>query len=111
VIEHVQDPEGMLEESARILRRKGLLVIITPDPFMEKVASAVGLPKEAGHQNTFSLKEPGEIIQKSGFAVLDTYKFMFSPVGFPAEKAIEKIMGLVGLEWLMANQMLVARKL
>jgi len=35
---------------------------------------------------------------------------MFSPIGFPAEKTIEKIFGPLGLRLVMANQLLVARR-
>lgn len=110
VIEHVSEPETMLRECARVLRLGGLLIITTPDPLMEHLASAVGLLKESGHQYTFKLAELVRLVQGHGFEVLEARKFMFSPVGFPAEKAIERILLRLGLRFLMANQLLVARK-
>jgi hypothetical protein len=48
--------------------------------------------------------------RENGYTVLEQTKFMFSPVGFPAEKTIEKIFGPFGLRLVMANQLLVARR-
>lgn len=110
VIEHVSDASGMLRECARMLRSGGLLVLTTPDPFMERVASTIGVLQEAGHQRTFNLAELRQFVEDSSFVVLEARKFMFSPVGFPAEKVIERVLGLLGLSLVMANQLLVARR-
>ena len=56
------------------------------------------------------MKELRSMAQESGLNVLESRKFMFSPVGFPAERVIERLLGPVGLNLLMANQLLVARK-
>lgn len=110
IIEHVPDPPAMMRECGRVLRRGGLLVITTPAPFMEKVASALGIWKEGGHDTTLNLKQLSQMAHENGYTVLEQTKFMFSPVGFPAEKTIEKIFGPIGLNLVMANQLLVARR-
>lgn len=110
IIEHVPDPPSMMRECGRLLRPGGLLVITTPAPFMEKVASALGIWKEGGHDTTLNLKQLSQMARENGYTVLESSKFMFSPIGFPAEKTIEKILGPIGLRLVMANQLLVARR-
>ncbi|PWT88793.1 MAG: hypothetical protein C5B54_10035 [Acidobacteria bacterium] len=110
VIEHVPDPDGMMRECARILRTGGLVIITTPAPLMEKVSSALGILKEAGHHMTLNLKQLRKMAEKAGLTVVEASKFMFSPIGFPAEKTIEKVFGPLGLRLVMANQLLVARR-
>ena len=110
IIEHVPDPPAMMREMGRALRKGGLMVITTPAPFMEKVAEALGIWKEGGHDTTLNLKQLRQMARENGFTVLEASKFMFSPIGFPAEKTIEKIFGPLGLRLVMANQLLVARK-
>lgn len=110
IIEHVPDPPKMMREMGRALRKGGLMVITTPAPFMEKVAEALGIWKEGGHDTTLNLKQLKQMAQENGFTVMEASKFMFSPIGFPAEKTIEKIFGPLGLRLVMANQLLVARK-
>jgi ubiquinone/menaquinone biosynthesis C-methylase UbiE len=110
VIEHVPDAPAMLRECTRMLRLGGLLVLTTPEPFMERIASAIGLLKKAGHQQSFKLAELEQLVKENGFAVLEARKFMFSPIGFPAEKTIEKVLRPLGLNLIMANQLLIARR-
>ena len=71
VIEHVPDASIMLRECARTLRPGGLLVLTTPDPFMDRLASAVGLLEESGHRQSFVLAELREMAQATGFEVLE----------------------------------------
>lgn len=110
VIEHVPDASAMLRECARILRPDGLLVVTTPDPRMEQIATTIGLLKDPGHQQTFTLKELTELANANGFAVCEVRKFMFSPIGFPAETTIERMLRAFRLNALLANQLLVARR-
>ena len=110
IIEHVDDPEALVREAGRVLRAEGLLVITTPDPTIDHIASTLGLLKEAGHQFHFRLDDLRALGGKHGFETLEARKFMISPVGFPAERFIERLLGPIGLKYLMANQICVLRK-
>ena len=110
VIEHVPAPENVVDEFARVLRPGGLLVLTTPDPMLEKVATALRLLKEDDHQRTFRLVELSAFVEQRGFVVLEARKFMFSPIGFPAEKPIERSLARLGLNFLLANQLVIARR-
>lgn len=109
IIEHVSDPTQMITNCARVLKPDGLLILTTPDPTMDKIASTIGLLKDSGHQETFNLKKLSSLCQQNGFDILEARKFMFSPIGFPGEKTIERLLGPLGLNLIMANQLVVAR--
>jgi SAM-dependent methyltransferase len=109
VIEHLDEPGRLVAECRRVLAPGGVLVITTPDPMMERISAKIGLLKEAGHQQMFNLKGLRAVIAGAGLSVVETRKFMFSPVGFPAERMIERVFGPLGLRLVMANQIAVGR--
>ena len=110
VIEHLPDPVRFVSECNRVIRREGIIVITTPDPKLEHLASKLGLLKESGHHHTFTLDTICELVEQNKLEVLESRKFMFSPIGFPAEIFIEKLIRYFGLGMVLANQIVVARK-
>jgi SAM-dependent methyltransferase len=110
VIEHLPNPKQMLEESKRILKSNGLIILTCPDPFWERVATIVGhLPPEQ-HHKVMNQKAIKCLFEKVGYEVLEQKKFMLSPVGTPYEIPIENIVRTIGLNFLFANQLIVGRK-
>ena len=111
VIEHVPEPAKMVAESHRILKNEGICIFTTPDPFFEHIATKIGHLKEEQHQKTFKLEELKSLFVLHGLKILKAEKFMMSPIGFPYEVKIEKILKSIGLEFLLLNQLVVGQKI
>jgi len=110
IIEHVANPGQMLRECHRVLRCGGLAIITSPDPFWEKVATAIGHLKEDEHQETLDLVRIKGLLSSTGFDILEARKFMVSPVGSPFEKRLEGVMRRLRFNALLLNQLVVAVK-
>lgn len=110
VIEHVPDPAKAMREAKRVLNGGGIIVLTAPDPFWELIATTVGHLKNDQHNEVMNLAQLCNLAQENGFIVLKTQKFMLSPVGMPFEFFVEKWMRRLHLDFMMANQLLVAAK-
>lgn len=110
VIEHLLQPTRMIKECYRLLKRGGIFIITTPVPFWDKIARKTGLLKEKGHQKTFSLSALKALLISQNFKILKSEKFMFSPIGFPCEEKIERILKKSPFSFLLANQIIVGSK-
>ena len=110
IIEHVPHPDEFVGEIRRVLKPGGICVITTPVPLFEEIASKLGFLKEDDHQETFTLKKMADLVVSCQFDLLEAEKFMMSPVGFPAEQKIERIMKRAGLSSLLLNQLVAARR-
>lgn len=111
VIEHVPDAGKMLGECWRILKESGLCILTTPDPLFEHIATKVRHLEEEQHVKTFKLSELISLLKSKGFRVIRAEKFMMSPIGFPCEIKIEKVMKFVKLDFLLLNQLVAAQKI
>lgn len=109
VIEHVPAPEKVMCEANRILRPGGILVLTSPDPFWEYLATKVGHLKDGQHNKVMNIDELSSLIQQHGFTILKTKKFMLSPVGMPFEFFIEKWILRLHLGFIMANQLVISK--
>lgn len=111
LIEHVDDPRAMLCEVHRVLCPGGVVIITTPDPFFERVATAIGhLPDEL-HQETMTLFTLRRYLAATGFEPVQLEKFMMSPWGFPGELLIERLMKTSHMGGMLLNQLVVGKKL
>lgn len=110
VLEHVNEPGLMVREIKRILKPGGIAIITTPDPFWESVATRVGHLEDDQHLELFTLEKLEYLFKNNGFQVVECCKFMLSPIGLPMELTLEKILRKLGMDFLMANQLIVARK-
>lgn len=110
LIEHLEQPMKMLKEAHRVLKPGGIIIITTPDPFFDKIAQAIGHIEKDLHQETFTIKKLKDCLNKADFKVLEAKKFMMSPIGFPFELLIEKILKFLGLGFILLNQIIIGKK-
>lgn len=110
IIEHLPNPQIMLEETKRVLRLNGLIILTSPDPFWERVATMVGHLNDEQHCSVMNLKELSFLMNEVGFEILEKRKFMISPLGMPLEIPIENAVRSIRLNFLFANQLVVGKK-
>jgi ubiquinone/menaquinone biosynthesis C-methylase UbiE len=110
IIEHLPDPGEILSEAMRVLKPQGLVIVTTPDPFWEKLATLVGHLQEEQHHKVMKLKDLDVLLRTAGFEIAALKKFMLSPIGMPLEDTIEKIVRNIGFHFFFANQLIVGKK-
>ncbi|MHB8132424.1 MAG: class I SAM-dependent methyltransferase [Mobilitalea sp.] len=120
-IEHLQNPITALKEARRVLRKGGLLVATCPDPMWDKISSLVRLQDNTDHVTDMNLNKMIDMMQKSGFDVVEYGRFMWAPISLLSYLEInvnamivmtlERIISrLHFLNWLFVNQYVVGRK-
>jgi SAM-dependent methyltransferase len=109
VIEHLDGPQEMLREGLRVLKPGGVLIITTPHPFWEKIASHLGMI-QGEHHSVMGLKTLRGHGRAAGFTVQGEHGFMISPIGFPGERLVESALRRLKLDRHLANQLMVLRK-
>lgn len=111
VIEHLPAPEKMLQEAMRVLRPDGLMILTSPDPFWERVATMVGHLHDEQHCNVMSSRKLVPLFKEIGYEIIEQKKFMLSPIGMPLETIVENILRNIGLNCLFANQLIIGKKI
>jgi ubiquinone/menaquinone biosynthesis C-methylase UbiE len=135
VLEHIDDDMSCLEEMYRVLKPGGVLILSTPQPFslLELTAGillrrpVIPLAKKiyrepvlpTGHINLISNHKLSDQLDRTGFAILETYKsglylpgLAEIPAVFPQKIAatINRRLTGTGLDFLLWTQFFVARK-
>ncbi len=110
IIEHLDRPLEMLDQAYRVLKKGGIIILTTPNPFFEKIADYLNQFEKDIHQETFTLGKLKNYLAKSRFQVLAAKRFMISPIGLPQEKIIEKILIFFKLDFILLNQLAVGKK-
>ena len=110
VIEHVSSPRWLIAECHRVLRPGGLCVVTTADPQLLRLATRLRFfsPHEA--DRAMRLDDIAEQMREVGIVPLEARKFMISPIGFPFELWVEKVMAWLGLDLFFLNQIIVGRR-
>jgi len=109
IIEHLKNPEEMLRESSRILKPGGILIITTPHPFWEKLAGHLGMI-QGEHKSVMGFLTLRAHCLEAGFQVLEEKGFMISPIGFPGEQYIERLLRRLRVDRHLSNQLMVLKK-
>lgn len=70
--------------------------------------------REAKHEWAVGIYHGDEVDEElclsCGLRILKAEKFMMSPISFPGENSIEKVLRVIGLGFLLMNQMVIADK-
>lgn len=111
VIEHVDNPNKMLSECYRVLKKNGILIITTPNPFHDKIATKIGYLKEENHIETLNLNKLNKMLKSNNFKIVSSQNFMFFPFfKLPFENQIESFIRFIRLGKIMTNQLIVGKK-
>lgn len=110
VIEHLNQPLKMLKEAHRVLKRGGIIILTTPDPFWDKIGQKIDHQEKETHIQAFNLKKLNRMFKAVKFKNLRAEKFMLSPIGFPFELKIEKLLKFLKLDFVLLNQIIVGMK-
>ena len=110
VLEHLENPSKVVSKIFNLLSINGISVWTVPDPFWEKIATLVGHLDDEQHHHIPNIKELKKLANLNNLKVVEAKKFMFSPIGFPLEIKIERLLIKLRLSALMANQLLIAKK-
>ncbi len=110
VLEHLEDATTTINFINNLLANDGITIWTVPDPIWEKIATFVGHLEDDVHHYVPNLDKLKDWAVKNNLEIIEAKKFMFSPIGFPFELTIEKIIRKIRLSFLLANQLIIARK-
>lgn len=110
VIEFINNPNKMLSECYRILKKEGLLIVTTRNPFLSKIATKMGYFRDE-YNKPSTINNLVKTFELNNFKVIYLKYFMVFPFfKIPFEKQVEFVIRFIGLGKLMSNQLIVGKK-
>ncbi|MFO7560766.1 MAG: methyltransferase domain-containing protein [Desulfobacterales bacterium] len=121
VLEHLSTPVSAVREAQRVLKSGGIFVATSPSPAWDHLSATLGLLKGDAHVFDVNKSFLMEIVREAGLEPLEYRRFMWAPVAFlpylhirPSPRLalrVDRIVeGLRFLNWMFANQAIIARK-
>ena len=121
VLEHLSDPQQGFDAAYKMLKPRGLLIATCPVPAWDQISSRLGLLKDDQHEVEMNRQRMIQMLQNSGFELLDFHKFMWAPLSFlpylkvplsgPMSLNLDRaVASLKIFDCLFVNQIIVGRK-
>jgi 2-polyprenyl-3-methyl-5-hydroxy-6-metoxy-1,4-benzoquinol methylase len=122
LLEHLKNPLDAVLEAKRVLRKGGLFIASSPNPFWDHVSTRLKLLRDEQHEVDINRKVMLELLHNAGMELVVFRKFMWSPVSILPYLNIKvnpdfslKIDAFIAklkiFNWLFVNQAIIARKI
>lgn len=110
-LKHIEGVEQVVEECHRVLRPGGILAIVDPTPLGIRLGLLLGHFPPGSIFHVLSLGDLQEILVRHGFTLISRERFMLAPWPLPGSRGLERLVKRLGLEGLLLNQIVCARRL
>jgi len=107
-IEHIKDVNSVLQETYRVLKPAGLLIITWPNPFWDKINDIF---VDTGHCHMFTFTEMTKLLDDSGYHIIEKNGFMVFPFfEIPLQDYFERLIRFFKMDFLLFNYLICCRK-
>ena len=109
-LKHVPDAQRALRECRRVLVPNGRLLLLEPTPLGIWIGLKMGHFDQRYLHHVWSLPMACAELKSQGFDILQTWKFMLTPMQVPLVSSCESFLGGLRLTGSMLEQAVLARK-
>jgi ubiquinone/menaquinone biosynthesis C-methylase UbiE len=107
-LKHVPDARRVLSECRRVLVPGGHLILADATPFGIRIGFRMKhfVPGTVFHR--WSVREAAAELERAGFLVIESRRYMPAPIDFAGREAVERALGELGLDVCFMQQVLFA---